>query len=913
MAILKQANIDVQGGFAKNITASSLKMVNDILQRFQYSYPIKSTVRELVSNAVDAVSERDMALMILSGKASVEDFYEEIEGDEYQDSKFVPTYYDPKWLSDDPLVYITYHTSTSSEKDYITIRDNGVGLGSFRLRGYFDLGYSTKRLSKFPIGKFGIGGKVALSVSPYFTMESRYNGELFRFNVYSNDAESLIPAFNLETGQRNIEHKEQKFMGYDEAGMPKFEEYVYYSEATTEKNGVTIRFDARKFEQDEYKEAVERQLMYFKNVKFTIQTNGVDFVQNFTPEVLYEDEYLLLSDNKYFAKPHILLGNNNYINYGFVDFKQLELEDISGNIGIKVRPEDVEINPSRESVVWSAKTKQMILQRFKDARQSATNLISRELIEPDFLRWVKTCNSVNQRWTGENIVARLANIVDMTRVKIPYKPNPEIVYHTDLFYGFVVKSIQFDSKFVSNKISKKIKRKVIKNTIFDPTVIVKSTRTSHRKDKYLLSLYPEGFTVIECPETLRTEVLEDEVLFDADDEVTTLNLKIPESTSNRELIWNYLIQSKDIISYESIIVPDSFTGTESEEEILGTENMTPEELALANLSHDERRKVEGKTILFTPRVDIDYTRQARSGDDLYEWQKVEVKMSTINDWNEAEIYYGNDADSDTLKLVALLTRPNKNPDIRVPRGKFYNNRFMEHENLGEDYGVRNNEAFRCAHFFGRKKIKIIKVSRDNTKYYQDFKHIHKFFFRMVGKTITMSNTLIKWNTARKIQARLQELDFLFNFPASCPEKDLYHELVDYVDENYTDLLNLGKITDKNKSAITDLSNHLDKVEQFQRIVREGLSAEEIAAVAQSMWGDSSVEDGHAIDLDLFNKFTNLLNWAKPVSGILSQVTPLTGHDNYFEPYDKFTDRTRHDLTPEFQESVMNFCRDKNLF
>src|SRR5579859_1328598 len=156
----------------KTIDASAMTMTLDLLQKYQYQYPIKSTVRELMSNAIDSTAEREMAKSILSGEKTVEDYFVEIEGEQYKDSHFDRDYYDLRWLSDDNQVYITYKVGNGLERDQVTISDNGVGLGGKRLEKYFTLGYSTKRLSKLPLGKFGIGGKAALSVGvDYFTME----------------------------------------------------------------------------------------------------------------------------------------------------------------------------------------------------------------------------------------------------------------------------------------------------------------------------------------------------------------------------------------------------------------------------------------------------------------------------------------------------------------------------------------------------------------------------------------------------------------------------------------------------------------------------------------------------------------------------------------------------------------------
>ena len=204
MAIHDQQIQEVSSGFSKQIDEGAMRMLLDNFQKDQYSYPEKSTIRELVSNGIDAIRERDVATSILSGKSKVEDHYVVREGPEYKDSKFDPDYYDLRWLSQDPYVYITYKEGSQIEKDKIIIRDNGVGLGGKRLLGYFSLAYSTKRLSTFGLGKFGMGAKAALSTGvPYYVVKNRYNGVETWWNVYSYQVEPSVPRFNVKTGQEN--------------------------------------------------------------------------------------------------------------------------------------------------------------------------------------------------------------------------------------------------------------------------------------------------------------------------------------------------------------------------------------------------------------------------------------------------------------------------------------------------------------------------------------------------------------------------------------------------------------------------------------------------------------------------------------------------------------------------------------
>ena len=125
-------------GLQKRINKSAEKLVFDVLQSTQYSTPIASTVRELVTNACDSQREKEIALEILSGKKAVEDYYITRNEEEYVDSNFNPDYYDSQYLSaDNNKVIVRYKENDGTGYcDVLSVIDYGVGIGSTRLEGY---------------------------------------------------------------------------------------------------------------------------------------------------------------------------------------------------------------------------------------------------------------------------------------------------------------------------------------------------------------------------------------------------------------------------------------------------------------------------------------------------------------------------------------------------------------------------------------------------------------------------------------------------------------------------------------------------------------------------------------------------------------------------------------------------------
>jgi signal transduction histidine kinase len=157
---IQKLSIDNQGGtgIKKTIDEKSMRIVLNMVQTFNYSKPIPSTVRELASNAVDAQREKEIALEILTGKKKVEDYFIEKKGEEFEDSRFDLSYYSPEFLDiDNNDVIITYKENEGMGfVDTFTVRDNGVGISPNRLEGILRLGYSSKRNSKELMGGFGL-------------------------------------------------------------------------------------------------------------------------------------------------------------------------------------------------------------------------------------------------------------------------------------------------------------------------------------------------------------------------------------------------------------------------------------------------------------------------------------------------------------------------------------------------------------------------------------------------------------------------------------------------------------------------------------------------------------------------------------------------------------------------------------
>ena len=453
MAILNLKTTSGVDSVKKSIDKDSENIALDILQRGIYAYPEKSTVRELASNAYDAILERDIAKGILNGELKVEDHFDMTEREDgaFNASGWDPNYFDPHWLSDDPYIYINYEEGKIN--DTLRIKDHGVGLGEERLIGYFQLAFSTKRQSKSALGRWGLGNKSPLSLGiDSFTVINTYNGRRFKFEVYLADVQSATPKFS--NGKRN-ESIMLTIPQKQEDGSMVDKDFEFYFEETDQKNSLEIIVPLKKHMKDKILQAVREQLMYIPNVKFYIQELGQLYPQeeNINPKVLFRDKSIIISESKVLDRPHILLGvGDGLINYGVVDFDALELEPKKGSVGLILDVNEVEVTPSRESVVWSPKTRKAVIKKYNEIVETATRLINKQLAQAtDYLDWIMKTTTVRAALfnntsssSTKTIIGELSSIIDPEEID-------NLVYESKFFrVKYVPKvNVLFGSNYIN--------------------------------------------------------------------------------------------------------------------------------------------------------------------------------------------------------------------------------------------------------------------------------------------------------------------------------------------------------------------------------------------------------------------------------------------------------------------------------
>ena len=746
--------IGMDKGVAKKINKGAEKLVFDILQSTQYSTPIPSTVRELVTNACDAQREKEIAIEILTGAKQISDYYITRGGEQYEDSNFDPSYYSLEHLNTDKnTIEVTYkHNEGIGYCDTFSIKDHGVGIGSKRLEGILELGYSTKRNTSQNFGAFGLGAKVALSTGvDFYTIETVYNGKRFKMNCFNYKTDFIIPKFNLDTGQIN------PHITLSDGTQ------VYYEE-TMELNGTTVSFGVKSHNSNRFKEAVEEQLNYLDNVVFFEDYNGSKFERNFKSQVIYNSANLIVSTNNYLRKPHIVIvkeeGASTGINYGYVDFRELEMQDLYGAVGLKcpvkqsyidengeevIIQEGVEVTPSREKVIWSDSTKAFIQKLIDRAADEVTELVEKELLETDFMKWLDTCRQIiGGRATNKHsddpsqrTLAILSNIIDTKSIKPKYHPNPSIKFTSipSTLNGFNLKihtkkvnkrmdstGSHIDMEYASEKIDHW-------DQIGDRKVFYRTGNSNKYKDYYLHEKYGPFVTIKKTNLSYLQDNINNPGMPGQD--VKYYQSEYDKKLANQNLI-EPLIQASELYeNYDDIVLPDNikelFDGAESQAANTGDGvSLTPE----------EKRKLNQQIVAYTLRPDN--SRQAGTSFKDYVWDKVEPRLVVLLS-SKIPTYYGTDEDVEKIKLAAAILE-RYNPTLA--KATTHINSYVPYGSMNDPMYYFDEMPTRFTNgYYSRqgtfrpdvdftKFTQLIKLSESNVKHVKglsNYKHIDEFF------------------------------------------------------------------------------------------------------------------------------------------------------------------------------------------
>jgi len=894
---IKSINKPMQGdaGIAKKINKGAEKMVFDILQSTQYSMPVQSTVRELVTNACDSQREKEIAIEILMGTKKVEDYYIERHGDAYEDSNFDKSYYNRDHFNVHSEIDLVY---TKNEGvgycDTFAVTDYGVGIGARRLEGILELGYSTKRNTSENFGAFGLGAKAALSTGvDFYTIETVYNGMRFKCNCFNYKTDFIIPAFNVKTGKTN------PFVTFTDGTK------VYYvpTEAT---NQTTVSFGVKKHNRSKFEEAVEEQLMYFDNVNFKVLDTDEDSYESerkvrFQAEILYNSKNLIISDSYYFNKPHIVLVKDENattgINYGYIDFRELEMEQMYGSIAFKcparqvvvdergvetVLQEGVDVTPSREKVIWNEATKNYIKSVIMAAAQEASDIIEEELQETDFLKWVDACRSIITGNSSENrILNKLARIIDTEAIKPKFGPDRRIKYGpaNTLFEGMIL------MKPYQDRGGDGVKREAIKDwNGFDAKHFYeREDKWSKYKDMYLMD-DPDNnynqhhvctYTLDDLDEKFNSALVKAAGNPDAIQKVMKEKNRV---TSKRTAILKFIEASEWYKNYDDTEIPEEWLTSYKEEE-----SQEEEKAKFNNLSAAERREIEKRMVAYTVRYD---DRKF----DHFTMDKIEPKTIDLMN-SKYRTYYCTRADEGKMKQAAMLLKniqPSHRevyPDTNLSSwDKDYHWPIFWFDNAPVRFMKYNSDEYEtwAKPTQGWDAPQLIRVSENKVKFIKqnpNVQHIDQLFLQTNDNNeYIMDETLVNYYTASKLN---KINNFKFMQGLGCIHEELqkdYCELQDMRDNNYSeyDYRDVKSIA----PAITD---HMDKLYEFQMFCNECDDAEMIQDKSRELFVLSDISAARAVNLDILAKYDNIVEFAEEVKPLLDELDCLNTRECKMSP------------------------------
>lgn len=800
-------------------------------------------VRESVSNGLDSIREKKTAINILKGLSKVEDHYVEKEGDIYKHSRFNKDYYDLKWLNPLDEVKLTYIINQDSlGRDLFRIEDTGVGLGGERLEGYFNLGYSSKRLNTGELGGFGIGAKSPLATgAASYRLISRYNGKEFKFDIFSHKVDCVYTKWG-EDGKVN---------DYVEFANNGFK--AYYVE-TTEKNSVAIEVEVKKHNKQLIIDAVKSQLMYFKdNINFEIHGEwnnpsnkmNVDFKSN----IRYENDDIIISDNRHYARPHFVMKN---VSYGLIDFRELELDQRHGNIGIKVSMEEVDVSPSRESVIYSQKTRDAVTAKYNRIADTVTELLSKSIVTDDYLEWIANCSNIlysNKVSTDNGILNELANLIDKFQLKLSYSKDKSIFYDSSLekLLGKYLTVESVGTKYDYRKGQTSVKRdKVDLSSALTADIYLQFRSPSSKTTSYLAThLHQNGFVVIKpnfpisqlddlADEYVHGKLTDKEFIDEGLKAIDKRNEDEPDFLKGTDVKKHFkktaynlqlIIASKRQKNYDEVVVPETFNEVVTKDGDAIVVTADPEVAKQLYKETLKKRKAEGKFIVHTLRVD-----GGRNGKLPFEKKEVDTK-----DLTKGTVIYGFAADEALLRKVSSIIyscQPYINENLA------YNDRY-----------------------------KVIKIANSNEKYVSDKMHVNDFLIQYKDKTLTTDPLIQRMFISKFIVENLKLSNFYKNF------KTFDRTLA----EDFESLTKMIKNYDKMEQS--EAGKVLSKAMELQVYMLDNprLDGEAIDMKSVELLGadiTDTIEEVDILPVHIYEKVQKLNDFSRVYGSIFNEISVL---------------------------------------
>jgi hypothetical protein len=212
----------------------------------------------------------------------------------------------------------------------------------------------------------------------------------------------------------------------------------------------------------------------------------------------------------------------------YVSFKDLEIEPKRGSVGLIMDINEIEVTPSRESPMWTTKTRAAVLAKYKKVSEMASVYLNKELSsETDYLKWIvkaaQIIGSMRQGGSNSSVLSRLASIIDMDDIgsvtypcdsRILFEPKAKVMLGDTL----TVRTVKYNSNM------HKVERKIVDDLgHLTKRIYFTNVGSNPLKDRYLYEEYSD-FVLINVkadgtPDAIGNLVLASTLLLDYDNVV----------------------------------------------------------------------------------------------------------------------------------------------------------------------------------------------------------------------------------------------------------------------------------------------------------------------------------------------------------------------------------------------------------
>lgn len=727
----------------------------------------------------------------------------------------------------------------------------------------------------------GAKSPLATGVESY-RVTSRYNGKEFCFDIYSHKVDCVYGLWN-DDGSKNEHYDFQTVMVQDGdetveeeyvvdgevlyRSVPKMVPYKAYYKETTLKNAVIISIEVRKHNRNQYFDAVKSQLMYLKDdIQFFEQYLKEPIAEvPFKANIIFEDDNIVMSDYNYYARPHFVIKN---VGYGLIDFNELDLSPKFGNIGIKVKMEDINVTPSRETVIYSTKTREAVLKQYDKVSQIVEEAVQKSLDQDNFLDWIKACNDVMYT-TGNtvNVISRLSALIDKSSLKPKFK-GTDIAFNSDV-KQFITPLLSMTQNVLQNTYSyqkskqvKKMAKEEVTNIIgFNKPLYLQFRPGNSRVSTYLANINTHGFCTIRTATNVK--YLEEAFGKYAEGKLNRVQFfsevhgLFDEHETDVKKISNLkemLVKTTDFIDallasdgeqklnwYTESLVPDGFVVQEDEdEEVESNFEEVLEQVQKETYEDVLKRRRENKA--FIGNLMINKRKTAYSY--LPGFERKEINLADL-DYESTSILYGTDDDINTFNLLMEIERSAPN--------------------------AKTNES---KYFYWNDDIKILKVAKSNLRFVKKATPIRDYLIS-VDDTGTLLSCPAMKNifTAHAINETIRgRCNFMTNFGEFSQEvSTTYKQLFDFV-QNQASMEALQKFdTDEVKTLIASYNVQLQLLQHtsIDEDDKQDLIDKHIPTTL-----DLDIINIDLIDLDLYNKAIKLASFADVYGSILSYIDIL---------------------------------------